>query len=337
MLVLLSMLACMVPDDVSPAVQAKPSAVDQSQLMSFQPLPSDYHLEENVNQNQIILGEKLFGEVKLSKSGKISCSSCHQLAKGGADGMKLSPGHDGILTVRNTPTVFNAAGQFAQFWDGRALDVESQALGPILAAGEMAMPNEEYVVSILKSDPTYPDMFAAAFPGEQEPVTFKNVGVAIGAYERTLVAHSRWDDYLMGDSAALTSEEKEGLGVFLKTGCQMCHSGALLGGQTYMKFGVVHEYGNQTDLGRFAVTADEADRMRFKVPQLRLTTLTAPYFHDGSAATLEDAVKTMAWTQLGKTLTDEEAVSITKWLKSTEPKPQVKDSGMTTESSIKND
>ncbi len=320
MLVLLSMLACMVPDDVQISTEKAPQAVDQSQLLSFQPLPNDYHLEENVNQNQIILGEKLFGEVKLSKSGKISCSSCHQLAKGGADGMRLSPGHDGILSTRNTPTVFNAAGQFAQFWDGRALDVEAQALGPILSAGEMAMPNEEAVVAVLKSDTTYVDMFAAAFPGEQDPITLSNVGMAIGAYERTLVAQSRWDDYLRGDSSALTNEEKEGLNVFLKTGCQMCHNGTLLGGQTYMKFGVVNEYGNQADLGRFTVTNNELDKMKFKVPQLRLTTLTAPYFHDGSAETLDDAVKTMAWVQLGKTLTDSEAASISLWLKSTEPK-----------------
>ena len=337
MLIMLSMLACMI-QDVSELPQEKPlQVVDQSQLLGFQPLPNDYHLDEQPNQNQVTLGERLFGEVRISKSGKIACSSCHQLAMGGVDGLKLSPGHDGTLTTRNTPTVFNAAGQFAQFWDGRALDVETQALGPILAIGEMGMPNEEAVVAVLKADQTYVDMFAAAFPGEQDPITLSNVGKAIGAYERTLVAQSRWDDYLRGESNALTTEEKEGLATFLRTGCQMCHTGTLLGGQTYMKFGVVHEYGNQTDLGRFSVTSDEADRMRFKVPQLRLTTLTAPYFHDGSAATLEDAVKTMAWTQLGKTLTDEEAASITRWLKSTEPKPQVKDSGMVPEPQIKSE
>jgi cytochrome c peroxidase len=319
MLILLSFLACAVEKvPAASEVAIAPTVIDQTQLLSFMPLPENYSLEEAENPAMVVLGEKLFNEKGLSLSGQIACSSCHDLSKGGADGRQFSVGHSGALTRRNSPTVFNASGQLAQFWDGRATDVEVQALGHILSTSEMAMPNGETVVSFLEKDPTYVDMFAAAFPGDNQSITFEKVGVAIGAYERTLLAESRWDLFLRGDSTALSETEKQGFNVFLKTGCQACHNGTLLGGQSFMKLGLVNEWHNQTDLGRFEVTGLEADKMVFKVPQLRMSTLTAPYFHDGSAQTLNDAVKMMAWTQLGKSLPDNEANLIVAWLASTE-------------------
>lgn len=263
------------------------------------------------------MGKRLFNDTKLSASEKISCNSCHDLEKAGVDGTQFSTGHNGALTKRNSPTVLNAAGQFSQFWDGRADSVEDQALGPVLASGEMAMPNSDAVVAVLTSNPEYVKMFSDAFPGQESPITFQNVGVAIGAYERTLVTPSRWDSFLRGDNSALTDDEISGFLNFNKTGCGACHSGQLLGGQSFMKAGLVNVWPNQNDLGRYEITKSESDKMTFKIPSLRNVTLTAPYFHDGSVSSLQEAVKMMGHYQLGKELTDEEAKSIETWLGST--------------------
>jgi cytochrome c peroxidase len=265
----------------------------------------------------INLGERLFRDPKLSVSGKISCNSCHDLESNGADKLAFSLGHDGHPVGRNSPTVFNAAGQISQFWDGRAHNVEEQALGPILAAGEMAMPSGDAVVKVLKNDHTYVADFKAAFPDQEDPVTFHNVGYAIGAFERTLTKPSRWDKFLIGDENALGDVEKQGVTTFVELGCSGCHSGALLGGSSLMKLGAVSPWPNQADQGKFGLTKDESDKMVFKVAPLRYATETAPYFHDASAPDLKTAIKLMGRHQLGKEVSDTQAAEIEAWLGST--------------------
>lgn len=322
MLTFLVMLACSeattVPGPVNPQITDSVTQITPPELIGFSPLPKNFFENEVLPSQQLLsLGEKLFNEKMLSADTEISCASCHTLETGGVDGKPFSDGHRGAKTGRNSPTVFNAAGHVAQFWDGRAADVETQALGPILAAGEMGMPDEDAVVSVLSSMPEYVSAFKAAFPTEKNPVTFKNVGIAIGAYERTLVTPSRWDSFLGGDQSALNDVEKQGFKDFTSSGCTACHSGQLIGGQTFMKLGLVNPWPNQSDLGRYGITKQESDKMVFKVPSLRNSALTAPYFHDASAKTLPEAVKMMAHHQLGKELTDQQADSITAWLSST--------------------
>ena len=210
--------------------------------------------------------------------------------------------------------MLNASTHVAQFWDGRAEDVEAQAKGPILNPIEMGMPDEATVVAALGAIDGYAPLFAAAFPDTEAPITYDNLANAIGAFERTLITPSRFDTYLAGDGSALTAEERAGLDLFVSTGCTACHSGAGLGGSLYMKLGLVTPYETE-DIGRMEVTGLESDRHVFKVPGLRNIAETGPYFHDGSIATLEEAVILMANHQLGKNLSVEEADSIVTFLK----------------------
>ncbi len=263
----------------------------------------------------IQLGRMLFYEPRLSSTGDISCNSCHALDKFGVDGKKFSIGAKGQKGGRNAPTVFNAAGHFQQFWDGRAADVEAQATGPMLNPKEMAM-TKQLVEERLRGNAGYAAAFKAAFAGEAEPVTLENAGKAIGAFERGLTTPSRWDKFLGGEGAALTREEKEGFKVFSNVGCVVCHTGEMLGGSTFQRAGVVEPWPNQQDKGRAEVTKADSDKMMFKVPSLRNIARTAPYFHDGSAPDLETAVKMMGKHQLGVDLAPDEVASIVTWLKS---------------------
>ena len=297
--------------------------VDRTKLGAFQPLPDNFFVAgSEPSQERIALGQRLFFETQLSADANMSCSTCHNVANDGADEHRFSPGHKMVPVGRNSPTVFNAAGQVAQFWDGRAATVEEQALGPILAAGEMAMPDAETVVSVLKEDPTYIAEFAKAFPGEKDPLNFQNVGVAIGAYERTLTTPSKWDEFLKGDDTALTDDERRGLNTFIEVGCTGCHNGALLGGNTFMKLGLVRPWPNQSDSGRVAVTKNETDSMVFKVAGLRNVTETGPYFHDASAESLGEAVNLMGQHQLGKALSPDQVKDIVTFLGSTKGNPK---------------
>jgi cytochrome c peroxidase len=267
-------------------------------------------------QAKLGLGKKLFYEKRLSKSQELSCNSCHQLDQYGVDSRKTSVGHNGQVGGRNAPTVFHAAGQFEQFWDGRAATVEEQALGPILNPGEMAAPSAAYVVQVLSSMPEYVAEFQKAFPDEKQPLSFVNVGRAIGAFERKLTTRARWDDYLEGEASALTDKEIEGLKLFTNLGCMVCHTGEFLGGSMYEKVGAVEPWPDQKDQGRFAVTKREGDHMMFKVPSLRNISETAPYFHDGSGETLPQAVEMMGRYQLGLSLDSAEVDAIVTWLRS---------------------
>jgi len=273
--------------------------LDETRLKQFfEPLP-DSIIDAQKNAALIKLGKKLYTDPRLSINDQISCNSCHGLSNFGVDNEPTSPGHEGKRGGRNSPTTMNAALHIAQFWDGRAANVEEQALGPILNPVEMGMPSEQAVVKKLKAIDEYKTLFAEAFSGEKDPLKYKNIGVAIGAFERTLLTPSRFDDFLKGDKDALNESEKRGLKKFVNMGCVNCHNGVAIGGNSYKKIGLVVPY-KTSDMGRYEVTGLETDKNVFKVPSLRNITKTAPYFHDGSVETLDEAIKLMAKHQLGR-------------------------------------
>ena len=271
---------------------------------------------------RVKLGQMLFHEKRISKNHDISCNSCHTLSTFGVDREPTSLGHKGVRGGRNSPTVLNAYAHLAQFWDGRAKDVEEQAKGPVLNPVEMAMPSAEAVMAVLKSMPEYVAAFKAAFPGEADPMTYEHFGRAVGAFERQLATPGRFDEFLSGKDDALTQEERAGLSTFIEVGCTACHSGALLGGHMYQKLGLVTPWPNQEDQGRYEVTKAEGDRMMFKVPSLRNISETGPYFHDGKTERLEDAVSMMAKHQLGRELSAAQLTSLVTFLKALSAQPQ---------------
>jgi len=290
--------------------------VDPAQIAAlFKPLPASFDAPAGPASDELVaLGRMLYHEPRLSKNQDVSCNTCHGLDRYGVDGLPVSKGHKGQTGSRNAPTVYNAAGHLAQFWDGRAADVEAQAKGPVLNPIEMAMADEAAVVAVLRSIPGYAEPFARAFPGEADPITYDNMARAIGGFERRLTTPAPFDRYLAGDRAALSADAQRGLAVFVATGCTACHSGPLVGGAMYMKTGLVAPYANTADTGRFQVTNAEADRYLFKVPSLRNIARTAPYFHDGKIAELPGAIREMARIQLGRQLGDEDVRLVAAFL-----------------------
>ncbi len=290
--------------------------IDPELLQNFQPAPDAVESDKHpITEAKIELGRRLYYEKRLSRDGKTSCNSCHPLDRYGADGTPVSTGIGGQKGGRNAPTTYHAAGQVAQFWDGRAADVEEQAKGPIMNPIEMGMANATAVESALRAAPEYGPLFAKAFPGQMQPVTLDNSAAAIGAFERKLMTPGRWDRFLKGDRQALSAEEKAGFLAFHRAGCVSCHQGADLGGKFYIKAGMAKPWPNQKDLGRFQVTGKEHHKMVFKVPTLRNVDKTAPYMHDGSVADLEAAVRMMGEHQVEKPLTDSEVRQIVAWLR----------------------
>jgi len=284
-------------------------------LRRFAPVRTSVDSAKNpTTPEKVQLGRMLYFDKRLSKNQNVSCNSCHRLDAYGVDSESTSPGDDGHRGGRNSPTVYHAAGYFTQFWDGRAADVEEQAKGPILNPIEMGMPSGDAVVARLQAIPGYREAFGKAFPGDANALSYDNVGRAIGAFERGLTTPARWDKYLRGDKNALSDAELEGLKVFTNVGCMVCHTGEFLGGTSYQRVGAVEPWPNQADPGRFKITSNEADRMMFKVPTLRNIAKTAPYFHDGSAKNLNDAVRMMGKHQLGLELSESEVQSIVIWL-----------------------
>lgn len=287
----------------------------------FQPLPAQADNPENpITPEKVALGKLLYFDTKLSMKGNNSCNSCHNLSTFGVDNEPTSVGDDGLRGGRNSPTVLNAALHTTQFWDGRAKDVEEQAGMPILNPVEMHMPGKALLEDRLKKDAEYPKLFAAAFPNDKSPVKYENLQKAIGAFERTLLTPSKFDSYLEGKADALTKEEKDGLQLFIKTGCTTCHAGVNLGGTMFQKFGLFGNYWDATksakiDSGRITITKQPGDLYMFRVPTLRNIAETHPYFHDGSVADLNTAIKIMGTLQLNKTLTDNEVKSIAAFLK----------------------
>jgi cytochrome c peroxidase len=269
------------------------------------------------------LGAMLFFEPRLSKSGFISCNSCHNLSRGGSDNLKTSIGDQWQQGPINSPTVLNSSLSLAQFWDGRASDLKEQAAGPIANPGEMAF-THELAIEMLQSVPGYTIEFERTFGTDK--ITMDMVTQAIAAFEETLVTpNSRFDLWLAGDDNAITAQELRGYEIFRNSGCVACHNGAALGGNSFQKMGLVEPYHTTSEAeGRSAVTGKDADRFNFKVPTLRNVELTYPYFHDGQADTLAEAVDIMGRLQLGKKFTPDENSAVVAFLKTlTGDQPQI--------------
>ena len=305
----------------SSAMAAEPNVEELRTLANnlFKPIPTaDVVIKEKgLTPEQIELGQWLWFEPRLSKSHIITCNTCHSVGTGGADNIPTSVGHGWQHGPRNSPTVLNAVFNVAQFWDGRAADLAEQAKGPVQASVEMnATP--DLVEETLRSIPTYVEKFAAAFPGEKDPVNFDNMAEALEAFESTLVTpNSRMDQFLLGKDS-LNQQELVGLKLFIDKGCIACHSGVNFGGQNYYPFGLVKRPGADVlpegDRGRFDVTNTASDEYVFRASPLRNIALTAPYFHSGEVWSLEEAVALMGTSQLGTELNDDEVKSITAFL-----------------------
>jgi cytochrome c peroxidase len=301
--------------------RAGDEGVASSDLTMFEPLPNEAPaLPDNpATVEKVTLGKMLYFEPRLSRSWLISCNTCHNVGLGGVDLQETSVGHGWQKGPRNAPTVLNAVFNIAQFWDGRAADLEEQAKGPVQAAVEMSN-TPDRVLETLGSIPQYVEHFARAFPDEENPLTFDNVARAIEVYEATLLTPgSRFDKYLRGDRNALTAEERAGLATFVQSGCAGCHNGVNVGGNGYFPFGVRERPSADIlppdDKGRFVVTRTPNDEYVFRAPTLRNVALTAPYFHSGKVWGLDDAVTLMGSAQLGTQLTVEQVASIVAFLR----------------------
>lgn len=266
---------------------------------------------------RVEIGRQLFHDVRLSANNEASCASCHDLSNGGVDHRDRSVGFSGKLTAVNAPTVFNAALNFKQFWNGRADSLEAQIDYVIQNPVEMGSKWED-VIAKLSQDAKYKSAFTAAY---KDGLTKANIQNAIASFERTLVTpNSRFDKYLRGDPNAISEEEKIGYSKFKQYGCVACHQGVNVGGNMFQKFGIMGDYfekrgrPTEADLGRYLVTKEEGDKNVFKVPSLRNVAITAPYFHDAAAKTLEDAVDVMFRYQLGRVASNEDKKAIVKFL-----------------------
>jgi cytochrome c peroxidase len=297
-----------------------------------EPLPNKVVIpaDNPMTPAKIELGKQLYFDARLSRTGTVSCNSCHNVMGGGVDGTPTSAGIEGKLGGRNSPTVWNAAFLSVQFWDGRAKDLEEQAKGPLVNPIEMGMPDHEFVIaSRVKKIPGYVSQFKAVFGGEQ-PVTINNLAKAIAAYERTLITpNAPYDRFLRGNKKALSPSAKRGMELVKTVGCQTCHSGPLFAGPPlpigtgfYQKFPAfedneyVAKYDFKSDAGRYEATKSDADRHMWRVPTWRNIAVTAPYFHNGKVATLPEAVRVMAKTQLNKELKSDEVTDIVAFLES---------------------
>jgi cytochrome c peroxidase len=276
----------------------------------IQPIPA----AKVKNAAMVELGKKLYFDPRLSKSGFISCNSCHNLSMGGTDNLKTSIGHNWQQGPINSPTVLNSSMNLAQFWDGRAKDLKAQAGGPIANPGEMAF-THELAVDVLNSIPAYKAEFKKVF--KKDAATIDMVTDAIAAFEETLVTpDSRFDKWLKGDKKALTKDEQEGYKLFKDSGCTACHYGPAVGGNSFQKMGLVKEYDTPNKAqGVAGLTGKDVDRMKFKVPTLRNVEMTYPYFHDGEATSLEQAVDVMGKLQVGRAYSKEEIAKIVAFLK----------------------
>ena len=295
----------------------------------FKPLPANMATPQRpITPPLVQLGRDLYFDPRLSADGTVSCERCHQPSLYGSDGLPKSRGVFDKINPRHAPTVLNAALQFRQHWRGDRRDVEDQATQAFLGPASFGNPNYDAVIAKINAVPGYPPLFTKAFLEEKNPVTPANIGRAIGAYERTLVTPAPFDDFLKGNTAALTRLQLAGLHTFIATGCTSCHDGVDVGGNSFRKFGIVEDYWKETDSkeidkGRFELTHNPDDMYVFKVPALRNVAMIPPYFHDGSVPTLAGAVRVMAKVQLGKQLTDAQTDAIVSFLGSlTGPLPR---------------
>jgi len=286
----------------------------------FDPIPlTTPDLPNNIiTRPRVDLGAMLFFDPRMSRSGLFSCQSCHNVGLGGVDGLETSIGHGWQQGPRNSPTMYNAVFNIAQFWDGRAANLAEQAMGPVQAGVEMNN-TPERLIETLNSMQGYLDAFAEAFPGEEDPVTFENFALAVEAFQATLTTpNSRFDQFLNG-ADSLTEQEIRGLEAFIDEGCAACHAGVNMGGEGYYPFGLVERPGASVlpegDRGRFTVTETAADDYVFRASPLRNIELTAPYFHSGVVWSLEEAVAVMGVSQLGADLDDQQVADITAFLR----------------------
>jgi len=313
---------------VASGFAAAPSSAAEDELMQsaqevFRPIPEEpASLAGNpITPDKVELGKMLFFEPRLSESWMLSCNACHNLATGGVDLQETSIGHGWRKGPRNAPTVLNGVFNIAQFWDGRAKDLEEQATGPMMNPGEMGS-SAERVIGTLRSIPEYGERFERAFPGEADPVSLGNVAKAIAAFEAAALRtpNAPLDRYLAGDAGSLSEQQKAGLRLFMKKGCVSCHYGTNVGGGRYARFGEVQppsgDVRPETDKGRFTVTGQPEDEYVFRVAPLRNVALTPPYFHSGQVWDLKSAVAIMGRAQLGLELTEEEVGAIVEFLKS---------------------
>lgn len=285
-------------------------------------LPDRMFGNEEDTPAMIELGRRLFYEKALSLEHNQSCYTCHPIdgnRPGTRNQMMEVPAH-GKPIARDAPTVLDAGYQAAEFWDGRAADLAAQARMPLFNPVEMAMPNERVCLERIRELP-FAAMFQQVF-ADSDPITMANTVRAIAAFEHTLVSRGRFDDYMAGDEEALTAQEKQGLGLFLKLGCASCHNSPSVGGNLFNRVGIFRPYPNAHDLGRYTLTKREFDRYVFKVPSLRNVTLTSPYFHDGQVTTLAEAVDLMAWMQLDRKLSDPEIDLLLRFLTTLADKPR---------------
>jgi cytochrome c peroxidase len=310
---LVSWLLLRVPASSSFAGE-KPISVRPRVGEAIEPLPQTVALDDR----KVLLGQRLFHDARLSADGTVSCASCHNLDMGGVDRLPRSVGIQGQEGSINAPTVFNSGFNYRQFWDGRASSLEDQIDGPLQNPREMGS-TWAHALATVVSDPQYRTDFAAVYPNGIDMASVKN---ALATFERSLITpNSRFDRYLRGDESALTVEELRGYKLFRQVGCVSCHQGMNLGGNLYQKFGIMDDYFSvrghvtEADLGRYNTTRRDEDRFVFRVPSLRNVAVTAPYFHDASAATLEEAVRVMARYQLGKNMAPDEVTGVTAFLR----------------------
>lgn len=321
-------------------------------VFAFEALPEKppIPVDNPMSEAKVKLGKQLFFDPRLSIDGTVSCNSCHNVMSNGTDNRAVSIGVDAQKGGRSAPTVWNAAYLTAQFWDGRAATLEDQAKGPILNPIEMGMPDEASVVKRIKSIPGYARQFKEVFSGKN-PVTYDNIAKAIASYERTLITpNSRFDRYIKGDKKALAKNAIRGMKLVEEIGCTSCHTGPNFAGPTNLKTGegfyqkfptfpgssYDKKYQFTKDKGRYEVTKKDEDKHMWRVPTWRNVALTAPYFHNGSVMTLEEAVKIMAKTQLDKELSEKQTKDITAFLNSLsgefphQPMPRLPSLPMTT-------
>lgn len=284
------------------------TSINQDRMIT--PLPTSIPYDKE----KAMLGKQLYMDTSLSKDGKVSCNTCHDLKKYGVDNEIFSIGADGVLDEPfNSPTTFNSVFNFVQFWDGKAKNLADQAKNPFINPKEMALKDEAEVVKRVEANAKYKASFDKIY-GE---ITMQNITDAIAEFEKTLITpNSPFDRYLNGDENAISSQAKRGWEAFKSNGCVACHQGQNVGGTMYQKIGIFEPYPNQENLGRYEITKIESDKMVFKVPSLRNVAKTAPYYHDGSIPTLDACVQFMAYYQLGRFLDQQTVDDIVAFLES---------------------
>lgn len=284
------------------------TSINQDRMIT--PLPTNIPYDKE----KAMLGKQLYMDTSLSKDGKVSCNTCHDLKRYGVDNEIFSIGADGVLDEPfNSPTTFNSVFNFVQFWDGKAKNLADQAKNPFINPKEMALKDEAEVVKRVEANAKYKASFDKIY-GE---ITMQNITDAIAEFEKTLITpNAPFDRYLNGDENAISSQAKRGWEAFKSNGCVACHQGQNVGGTMYQKIGIFEPYPNQENLGRYEITKIESDKMVFKVPSLRNVAKTAPYYHDGSIPTLDACVQFMAYYQLGRFLDQQTVDDIVAFLES---------------------